>query len=481
MQQIRFALASLDPGSVAHQAQDEPAEATIYPVRGHDSALTFDRPLVVGNRGMGKSFWAAVLSHQEGRKRASELYPRARLDGLQVALGFHEAAGKRSGDLAPSQREVAELLRQKKTAETIWHGVLLRALAGTGPVPQFDNLQASIAVIEHEPLKYEQWLREADNALQGGNKRFLLLFDALDRLSNDWHIIRNLTRELLRLSLDLTGYRAIRAKIFMRSDQYSDGSLFDFQDASKIKIGAVKLEWKRADLYGFLFTQILNNAAAACEFEAIILKAAKLKVFSDDLRQRLREDEILQADIFSQIAGQFMGTDRRRGRTYTWLHQHLADAFEQTSPRSFVLAVNRAATSGQAPAKTAIDYNGIKEGVVAASRLRVDELKEDNIWIGQALDDLVDLEVPCDPKSFIQRWKARETVRRVEAMLKDSERPGPLAFEDKGLSREKALLQSLIALGVVEERAQDRVNMPDLCRVAARIKRRGGVKPPARS
>lgn len=97
MQQIRFALASLDPGSVAHQAQDEPAEATIYPVRGHDSALTFDRPLVVGNRGMGKSFWAAVLSHQEGRKRASELYPRARLDGLQVALGFHEAAGKRSG------------------------------------------------------------------------------------------------------------------------------------------------------------------------------------------------------------------------------------------------------------------------------------------------------------------------------------------------------------------------------------------------
>jgi hypothetical protein len=480
MQQIRRALADIDPGSASHQAQDEPAEEAIYPVRGHDNALTFDRPRVVGNRGMGKSFWAAVLSHPDGRKIASELYPRARLDGLQVALGFHEAAGKSAGDVAPSQREIGEMLRSGTTADVIWHGVLLRALAGIGPIPQLRDLTAAIAVVNGEPLKYEQWLREADATLQSRGQRYLLLFDALDRLSRDWPVIRSLSRELLRMALDLSGYRAIRAKIFMRSDQYSDLSLFDFQDASKIKIGAVKLEWKRADLYGFLFKQIWNDEQARTEFRGLIGKHRKSEATGEEMPGQLRDNEEFQADVFSEIAGQFMGTDRRRGRTYSWLHQHLADAFEQTSPRSFILAVSKAASTRQASTKTAIDYNGIKEGVVAASRLRVDELKEDNVWIGKALDDLAELEVPCDPDIFIRRWKTSKTVQTIETMLIDSDRPGPLAFEDKRITREEALLRSLITLGVVEQRASARINMPDLFRVAARIKRRGGVKPPVR-
>ena len=358
---------------------------------------------------------------------------------------------------------------------------MLRALKGIGSTPVFSMLEDAIQYIDEHPLHYERVLRDADAFLVKDNTRFLLLFDALDRMSRDWAIIRSLSREMLRMTLDLSGYKAIRAKIFMRVDQFGDVQLFDFQDASKLKTSAVNLNWARADLYGLLFNQIWNDLGSRESFQGVLKSASGMNTFSDSLPEILRDDEEFQAKIFSAIAGRFMGTDPRRGRTYNWLYQHLADAFEQTSPRSFLVAVTRAANKMPAPNGLAIDYNGIKEGVVAASKGRVDELKEDNVWIGEALDDLADLEVPCDPSVFIQRWKSSRTVNKIEVKLRSSiDRPGPLAFEERHTSKEHALLISLIGLGVIEPRAADRINMPDLFRVAARIKRRGGVKPPIR-
>jgi hypothetical protein len=386
MNSIRDALGSIDPGSTAHKAQDEPGIQSIYPVLGHDSALTFERPLVVGNRGMGKSFWAAVLSHNETRRRAAELYPRARLTQLHVRLGSHEAAGKQMNDVAPSQKELSVLLDRGVSAELIWQGVLLRALHGVCNVPAYSDLESAIESINNDPLGFERILRESDFALQQRGERFLILFDALDRLAREWSVIRDLSRELLRMALELSGYRAIRAKIFMRSDQFGDGRLFDFQDASKLKTGVVKLEWNRADLYGLLFTRIWRDEQAHSEFERIVNRVQRVGSNLNDLPDFLRADERKQAEVFSLIAGEFMGTDRRRGRAYSWLHQHLADAFGQTSPRSFLVAVGKAATRRGSVSNTAIDYFGIKEGVIEASRGRVDELKEDNIWIGEALE-----------------------------------------------------------------------------------------------
>jgi hypothetical protein len=179
----------------------------------------------------------------------------------------------------------------------------------------------------------------------------------------------------------------------------------------------------------------------------VVRHANGRRSLGQELPDELRDDEAVQSTVFSAIAGPFMGSDRRRGRTYTWLHQHLSDAFEQTSPRSFLLAVSRAATTRQVSQKTAIDYNGIKDGVVAV----------------------------------YDKMAQRRTAERILETLQTSDRPGPLAFDEPAITREEGLLRSLIALGVVERRDADRINMPDLFRVAARIKRRGGVKPPGRA
>jgi hypothetical protein len=89
-----------------------------------------------------------------------------------------------------------------------------------------------------------------------------------------------------------------------------------------------------------------------------------------------------------------MGAGPKRGRTYSWLFDHLADAFGETSPRSFITALQKAANHSPAPAETAIDHNGIRAGVQDASEIRVAQLKEDYDWITSVLQALEDLEVP---------------------------------------------------------------------------------------
>src|SRR5712672_3064661 len=121
---IRTVLRGLDPKSSASAASPLPADE-LYAPSAHANALDPSRPLVVGNRGVGKSVWSGVLADQKTRMAIASSYPRLRLDRLTVQLGFHEAAGLVSG-VAPSPRLLAALLSQNIDPEEIWTSVLLR-------------------------------------------------------------------------------------------------------------------------------------------------------------------------------------------------------------------------------------------------------------------------------------------------------------------------------------------------------------------
>jgi hypothetical protein len=55
----------------------------------------------------------------------------------------------------------------------------------------------------------------------------------------------------------------------------------------------------------------------------------------------------------------------------------------------------------------------------------------------------------------------------------------PLELATKPDDGEESLLNALRYIGVVEFRTESRINMPDIFRVEAGIKRRGGVRPPS--
>jgi hypothetical protein len=271
----------------------------------------------------------------------------------------------------------------------------------------------------------------------------------------------------------MRGYRALKAKVFMRTDQSKDDGLFRFADASKIRADAVKLVWHREELFGLMYkylTQRLQTRAALAQLAA-----------SDDpsdLAETLSSDDKVQEELFYRIAGEFMGAGAKRGRTYTWIVDHLADAFGETSPRSFITAIQKAAVFRPKPKETVIDHSGIRAGVQDASEVRVRQLQEDYDWIDDVIKALEGLEVPCEPAVFIRRWRERRTIEAIQTRSKQNHSLLPLELQSARLEPEAALLDALNNIGVIEYRTETRINVPDIFRVEARIKRRGGVRPP---
>ena len=60
--------------------------AEMYFPKSHAAALDPDRSLVIGNRGMGKSFWASALVQDDARKSIVDYLPESRLNRFVSAL-----------------------------------------------------------------------------------------------------------------------------------------------------------------------------------------------------------------------------------------------------------------------------------------------------------------------------------------------------------------------------------------------------------
>ncbi len=475
LKKIRQWLKELEP-LPAHQASAAPAIANIYAPPAHEAALDPDRTLVVGGRGVGKSFWAGALLNQQTRDVVAARYPKLGLKQCRVALGFAEGATIEGGP--PSNEVINDLLNKDKfKPDVIWRAVVLNALRDC--VDQvlpatWRGKKGLVAWTDEDAERLEKVMRLADQNLVRQNLRQIIVFDALDRLGEDWSQIRERSRALLRVALALRSYKAIKLKIFMRIDQAEDSSLYDFPDASKLMGAKVDLKWERRDLYGLLFTLLANHSPASKPFEKLV--KTHLGISLDKTEQKgllpdLMADELKQEKLFTILAGPYMGSDRRRGKTYSWVHNHLADAFGQVSPRTFLVAFRTAAENGESLKNIVVDPKGLQYGLQVASERRVEQLQEDFFWIRDALEPLADLQVPCEDKALFERWEAAGTISIIEQSVK----LGPVEFESGGAA--KSLLDAMRRLGVAEKRPDGRINVPDIYRVAAKLLRKGGVRP----
>ncbi|TVQ87431.1 MAG: hypothetical protein EA400_11310 [Chromatiaceae bacterium] len=502
---------------------DAPNPNELYVVLGHERALDPDSTLVVGDRGTGKSFWSAALNSPVSRALIHAQLPKLHLDRLETSWGF--SVSTRNQD-HPSRR-VLQRLQAKFAAEDIWRAVLLRQLArryaealasepwedavglvaadpGVGGIPDSPDCRWEdvVGFVAADPEQEERLLNRISSRLAASGKRHLVVFDALDRTGSDWKTIRDLVRGLLQVCLDLKGQPGIRAKVFLRPDMWEDRAIWQFPDSSKLHHGRVPLEWRRTDLYGLLWHWLCNHGDGAQTYREWLHARHRLSfqaTHADGARvypipARLRQDEDLQQEVLHDIATRYMGTNRRRGRTYTWLPNHLADAKGQVSPRSFLIAVRDAQRESRARGhKEVLHWEGIKRGVQSASSVRVQELREDYPWIRTVLDPLHGQTVPCAAEAIEQRWQQAGTVEAIERDRAATLAPGPAGSDETDDERfylpphalasasaeapERALLQELQRIGVIRRSDDERVDIPDLFRVAAAIGRRGGVRP----
>ena len=508
---LRRDLISALPADVA-QESEEVSEEQLYLPLSHSRALRLESSLVIGARGVGKSVWSQALQDLAQQERQNILPDNLFPYPLQVSPGFGTAPGL--ANYPPPDTFEALLSQHSYPAYAIWQGVLCRALAmtmeqGAQQAIPMGNWRETVAwVVANDGESVAALIEQADNWLQERNKGFLLVFDALDRVSSTgrWRIVDQAIRDLLRLALQLKASRRLHAKVFLRTDQYERGNFAGIPDLSKLQATRVELTWSRIDLHGLLWQRLTNATASTsrdlfrnwCQEAARPAVVGQRSLLDTDwfnnpsptpiasnsrrwsLPRVLQQNDQLQRALFEKLAGSWMGTDRRRGVPYLWIVNHLADGQGQTSPRSFLAAIREAAEDSLQQRyrdyPRALHYESLKRAVQAASQIRINELYEDHPWMRELMKPLKSLLVPCTQDQFEGRWQ--NEFGQVPDKVPDLPERLPERLSKQGF---QGVMNYLEQLGLITFMLDGRINMPDLYRLGFRLGRRGGIKPALRS
>jgi len=477
---LREALAAL-PADVSNDAHGAyaPKLEDIYAPEAHAAALSPTSVIVQGARGAGKSFWAGVLGQPELRAAAATAYPRLGLDALEVQFGFTGLGGPEGIDRARLDELVPDGA-QPADARLFWWATILRAIDRVtgratnpeGPRRPLRDYLAQAADVEAR----DRTITDAATLLTQRGTTLVVVFDALDAAANTWPRRRLLLGALFEVVWALRAWRSIRPKVFLRPDQLDDDAL-QFVELPKLRSGAVRLTWTGTDLYGLLFARLALGEARAS------LKAL-LQPLGVDVPERVEivsrrwplvHDASLQKRVMVTLAGPYMGANYKKGHTYEWPITHLADAFDEVTPRSFLGLAIGAATHGQPPPDKVLTPDGIRHGLRLASTTRVDQLHQELPWIKGVLAPLDGLLLPQTDAGVVEAWKRAGTVAAVEASVAANGYLSP--FPENTLISEPGLFQALARIGVMMRRKDGRIDMPDLFRVAARLLKKGGTAP----
>ncbi len=503
--QVREALARL-PDVAAQESLEPPALQHLYLPIGHQQALGLDAGIVVGMRGAGKSVWTAVLSSNFHRAFIATLADNKALASAKVRVGFGLDS---SNTHFPSEQVIASIVQSGVDPFAIWHTVVLRhAETALGKPDRFSGeWLAAARAVAARPQDAEAALTECDRELAAKGAVLLVLFDALERVAQDWPRVRLLLSGALRFALACRTRQSIRMKFFLRPEMEEDSEIWKFADSSKLKHGRVELTWRTTDLYALVLTHLLNDTNAGTHFQMKLLELPGIQWLTAEFFERilmsffraagfagpegarldlvrplprsLVDNEGLLQAVVEGITGPFMGRNRRRGLSYSWIPTHLADAAGRVSPRSLLLGFKHAAgiTAREYPNhELPLRYEAIQRGIVEASRVRVDEIKEDYPWVWPLLEAARGLKVPCTAAELTERW----TPAQIREMRSTSAKLPPRRFTTDPIrtGQPDALIDDLVELAILYRTSDNRLNMPDIFRVGFGIKRKGGVKPP---
>lgn len=469
---IRSALIEALPLTTSNYGE-EPEQRLVYVPPAHIKALRLECNLIVGARGVGKSFWTAALGSASIRQHLGQSVRE--LEQTDVAVGY--GSGENI-DAYPSGDVFASLLDKGNKPYDVWRAVVSRWLAPrTSIAVPVDTWSATVDWVKGNPEMVAKVVQTAQESFSQKARFGLIVFDALDRSSTEWQTMDSIVRDLLRVVLWLKSFSRIHGKVFLREDQY-DRTITDFPDASKLVATKAELFWAAHDLHGLLWQRLCNAPGkAGTTLRSVYTEVVgTAPIVSDDIAQlseEVKRDTNKQRSLFQALAGPWMGRDVRRGIPYVWTVSHLADGRGGTSPRSFLAAINAAAeNSGEKypDHPYALHYESIKRGVQKASSIRVSEVEEDYPWVTKLMDPLLGLTVPCEFDVVEGRWEESFP----DGLVFEGEKKLPPQHAQRGWV---GVRNDLVRLGVFESMKDNRVNLPDLYRVGFGLGRRGGVKP----
>lgn len=469
------------------QAEGETPELfgrRLYPVSEHLRALDPNVVLVVGPRGSGKSeLFNTFFKHGELRDtilRYAAKPVRLMIQSSSVVWKPAYPAGTEFPDSAELERRIDS----DAQAKTLWHVMLTRSLNNefsTSVKKQLRPLTAPTAAALGPISNAMQDLQANPTAaldllekrLQREDGWIFVGYDELDTLGgSNWDLTARLVRGLVAFWSEYgRRWQRIRAKILLRSDLFRRHSGMGTADFAKLAANRSELAWSDANLLGMLVKRIANTSAPLADY----CRGARITFTQDPALGLLPKIERPEHayPLLERLAGEYMGTGRKKGYVRNWVLDHVRDGNAQVSPRTLVRLFELAATK-DASNQT---LRAPKLLHPTALRLALNDVSHDHVtqaissewpWLEGVRDRLRGQ--PLVP------WSREEIVSLLEHEWNGNWGSGENSAIRPPEERPDRLVDYLVELGIFRRRSDDRIDVPDLYLLGLDLRRKGGVR-----
>ncbi len=466
----------------------------VFVPEGHYKALHPQTMLVEGMRGAGKSFWTKVLSDSLLRENlassTTELWLQSELKKLTDCKAILWDGTQTSSTLRlPEAVTVKQWLTDLDFEPKIfWALVVLLQFPidpglGLPEADEYDPWTNRMVWAQKNPTRISNALHLLDKGLIAKKEMTLIAIDGLDRVSSRFADTQKLMRGLFQLLLDFRYAKGLRFKVFVREDILTHAAA-TVSDASKLMNEKVSLDWSQQDLFGLAYHFLAQKSAIFRERHGAVTGISWRQIHSR-WENTILLDESMQERFWVWLASRYMGNAPTKGHTYTWIGKHLADGKGRISPRIFLTAIKGAFVESVNTHSThshILHHEAIREGVRIASANRVSELDNEYKWVRNAIEAIktAGKTVPMDWSTLRPLWGAGRpgVISQIEA--KHSEENALIPWDEKAGIDEKiiALRDTMENIGVLQIRqrsGEDRVDLPDIYRLAYKIGRAGGI------
>ena len=464
----------------------------IFPVLEHARAFEPEVALIVGDRGAGKTSLKRALEDFRIRNALIKRFPNVRLPSAKVEFKNGWPLGRSGPDQRSWRAFAAD--RSAQQATEVWLAYLVRQLAmgsnagGSAPLVPVQRMNELSTLLNAEGVDAGACLDALgklgsvptatldglDERLVAEDRWIFVAYDELDTLVDDWAALGTVLRGLVSFwTAYARRWRRIKPKLFLRSDFYKHNREVSGADLAKLAANRVELTWSDKNLYGALIKHILNRPEHGRDGKLFEHFKRAVDFETDPVLGHLpllpgAKDAMPFVD---RLVAEHMGASASKGRSFTWILDHLRDGNSRALPRSLIWLIEKAALRerdhSRAKGSHLLGHVSVRQALEDVSEEFVRQAETSELkWLPGLRERLkASKEVP---------WTRRELLNLLKAGFDKSWGRG-VGVRPPGLDPE-GVLESLIDLGVVRERPDKNLDVPDLYLAGLGLTRRGGVQ-----